>query len=406
MAVFCLWWQHELPVVLLPLIAAAAKNILDTGNCCHATSTVLKNWWTAWTEGSTADRMDAALAALQTPRSAEDLREVLQASPGECKMLQVLQLSAGQGEPGIPCVDNITLLHQAAHLFYNLYREKKPPSGWQEAGDGVLLWPELDAEFDPDQGQPGRGEYLRACGALLPRFLSVMAEISEAWFQHQRVSWSCIACDCLALPVHLTGRQFDRVFSSNVADHVGVPALALALAPLGGELQVCLSNNLRALDLSGDIKTLFLKVHGITLEAGAAALGFAPHSADQDKVYLKPCEVQTPAALEALRRWPAESARRLYRCPRPDGDTLRRLPGHGNQIRSALHSLAGVRNAHRPLHRAHGCSSARSGCGGVSRSSRSCTQLTHAAGTVSTSVAASKDNAVTGEATLVEACGV
>eukprot|EP00439_Symbiodinium_sp_Y106_P047966 s4494_g6.t1 len=339
MAVFCLWWQHELPAVLLPLIAAAAKNILDTGNCCHAICTVLKRWWTAWmTAGNTAGRGDAELDVQETLTSeAEDLRQVLQASPGECedcKMREeVLQLFARQG---IPSVDNITLLHPAAHLFYNLYREKKPPEGWQEAGDGVLLWPELDAEFDPDQGQPSRGEYLRACGALLPRFLSVMAEISDGWFQRQRVSWSCIACDCLALPVNLKGRQFDRVFSSNVADHVGVPALALALAPLGGELQVCLSNNLRALDVSGDIKSLFLKMHGVTLEAGVAALGFASRSADQDKVYLKPCEVQTPAALEALRRWPAESARRLYRCPRPDGETLRRRMAHGDCMGMAI----------------------------------------------------------------------
>ena len=52
----------------------------------------------------------------------------------------------------------------------------------------------------------------------------------------------------------LQENSFHRIFTSNVADHVGLPSLILALGPLlcqDGRMTTCLNNNVKALDFNG-----------------------------------------------------------------------------------------------------------------------------------------------------------
>lgn len=60
-----------------------------------------------------------------------------------------------------------------------------------------------------------------------------------------QVEWSCLAGDCLLVSRELErGDGFHRIFTSNVADHVGIPSLVLAFRPLlaqSGWLLACLS---------------------------------------------------------------------------------------------------------------------------------------------------------------------
>ncbi|CAE7873643.1 unnamed protein product [Symbiodinium sp. KB8] len=240
--------RSELPVVLLPLIAAAAKSILDTGQSqsrnamqllsCYqycawaADSNVLKNWWTAWmTEGCDCPEVHSLIKSVFM---AGEHSEVLSAL-------------------NVPCLEASWNPFEAqAALRYE--KESTTPR------QAICLAFKGSLRLQLTAIATGTGKRsLPAGGRKLAMVFCYGLQLMDGYAQRNAVARTRVS------PVE--ARQFDRVFTSNVADHVGVPALALALAPLGGELLVCLSNNLRALDLSGDIKALFLKMHGITLEA-------------------------------------------------------------------------------------------------------------------------------------------
>lgn len=217
-----------------------------------------------------------------------ELQEVLQTAD----LSQSDLAEAAEAFAHAPCVFNLTLQHTSARLQYNLHSGQAVPSGWQDAGDGVLLWPPLpeDEEFDPDAGAPGRAEYLGALTKLLPRSAQALAALAP-WGGSLR--WSVRAGDCLAL--RWSGKtRFERVFTSNVADHVGVVNLVVALVPVlevpDGRLEVCLSNNLKALDLQGDIFSLFPKLYNLTVEEVSDLLGIRCESPQRDQLWIYPRE--------------------------------------------------------------------------------------------------------------------
>ncbi|CAJ1428675.1 unnamed protein product, partial [Effrenium voratum] len=313
LAIFSIWWLHELPSPLLPLMCRAAAQAKAQG-CCRTKAT-LESWCAMWSQTSSG--------------AGSELQEVLQAAQLEGN---VKEAASNLVEEGMPVVVNSTLRHAAARLEYNLH-SGHVSAGWEEAGDGVLLWPGLDEadEFDADRGQPNRDEYLAACAKLLPLFVAALSKVGT-WFQQGRAHWRCQAGDCLALLDDLPGSAgFHRIFTSNVADHVGVPSLALKLLPFletHGRLVACLSNNLKAVDFGGDTESLFPKLHGVTLEAAAKALG-AKHQSCGDQVWLQPKEAAAEDS-KALLDLIVFSADRLYRCPQPADETIRRRMEHGD----------------------------------------------------------------------------
>jgi len=354
LAAFCLWWSHELPKVLLPILvrcaAAQAAAVVGTARrCCSATSQVLRDWAAAWDT--------AALPA--TPQETQDLQEVLSAL-GRLDRYDLVDLITDALQGG--CVDNVTLQHPAARLDYGLYHERSAPEGWNAAGDGVLLWPEppTEEEFSTTnlgQAQPPRAEYVAALATLLPRFFDAVEPLAEHWLESGHLDCRFLAGDCLELPRTLaavmeppepasassatgssSSRGFHRVYTSNVADHVGLPALAKSMGVLlegggRGMLSFSLSNNLRALDRQGDVASLIQKLHGASLNAVAAACGLtvvreegSTRGADQERdlaaLRSAGAEELPGAAAEALRTWPLECTRRLYRCPPPDPDAV------------------------------------------------------------------------------------
>mmetsp|Transcript_25191 Transcript_25191/g.79408 ORF Transcript_25191/g.79408 Transcript_25191/m.79408 type:complete len:820 (+) Transcript_25191:107-2566(+) len=319
LAVFAVWWTHELPVALTPLLASTASEAAAMGACCPATTLVLQRWAALW-------------SAPQAAQPASDLKSVFEATG--LSVLGLADAACAVLQDG--CIANGTLQHDAARLDYGLYCEHTPPEGWGPAGDGVLLWPEVpfEEEFPTDGVQPPRSDYLAALARQLPSFARTIDQIMQMWTEPGQLDCEYVAGDCLSLALRLTG-CFHRIFTSNVADHVGVPALALSLGGLlhaGGELRASLSNNIRALDSQGEARSLVEKLHGISLEALAAVFGLqlgAHEDAEPDQVFLAAGPPDRPVP-ESLQQWPAECARRLYRCPPPDPETLRRRVAHGD----------------------------------------------------------------------------
>ncbi|CAE8627276.1 unnamed protein product [Polarella glacialis] len=273
-AAFVLWWMHDLPASILPLLAGVAHAAAAGGKLSSSRSTEL-----------------VARSDLQEVISNVDLQA--------CGLLQ------------------------AADEFLHVDGEVEPD------------------EFDPDVGQPPRAVYLLALSRLLPRFVAICSAAAEGWLEPGHAKCEFVAGDCLTLPEKVAG-GFHRIFTSNVADHVGVPALALGLGPLlveEGQLRASLSNNLRALCSSGDAHSLFPKLHGVSLEDAAAALGFqvqvpscaAGHTPDQVRLVFAGTEALQHSA-GALKLWPAECARRLYRCPKADITTIRRRAAQGEVL--------------------------------------------------------------------------
>ncbi|CAK9084069.1 unnamed protein product [Durusdinium trenchii] len=290
------------------------------------TRQVLQKWIQQW-------RSDAGFTGTE-------LQEVLQTAD----LSQSDLAEAAEAFAHAPCVFNLTLQHTSARLQYNLHSGQAVPSGWQDAGDGVLLWPPLpeDEEFDPDAGAPGRAEYLGALTKLLPRSAQALAALAP-WGGSLR--WSVRAGDCLAL--RWSGKtRFERVFTSNVADHVGVVNLVVALVPVlevpDGRLEVCLSNNLKALDLQGDIFSLFPKLYNLTVEEVSDLLGIRCESPQRDQLWIYPreaVEATETRPSRALVDWLVSSTGRLYRCPSPDPETLLRRRAHGDVLGMALRFL-------------------------------------------------------------------
>ncbi|CAE8684826.1 unnamed protein product [Polarella glacialis] len=340
LAAFVLWWMHDLPASILPLLAGVAHAAAAGGACCPATSAVLRQWASVW---SSAGKLSSSRSTELVARS--DLQEVISnVDLQACGLLQAAdEFLHVDGEVCLNFTANITLQHQLARLDYGLHAGHVTPTGWEAAGDGVLLWPESvePDEFDPDVGQPPRAVYLLALSRLLPRFVAICSAAAEGWLEPGHAKCEFVAGDCLTLPEKVAG-GFHRIFTSNVADHVGVPALALGLGPLlveEGQLRASLSNNLRALCSSGDAHSLFPKLHGVSLEDAAAALGFqvqvpscaAGHTPDQVRLVFAGTEALQHSA-GALKLWPAECARRLYRCPKADITTIRRRAAQGEVL--------------------------------------------------------------------------
>ncbi|CAK9084987.1 unnamed protein product [Durusdinium trenchii] len=324
LSIFTVWWLHELPMPAVPLLCHAAEQAQKS--CCTGTRQVLQKWIQQW-------RSDAGFTGTE-------LQEVLQTAD----LSQSDLAEAAEAFAHAPCVFNLTLQHTSARLQYNLHSGQAVPSGWQDAGDGVLLWPPLpeDEEFDPDAGAPGRAEYLGALTKLLPRSAQALAALAP-WGGSLR--WSVRAGDCLAL--RWSGKtRFERVFTSNVADHVGVVNLVVALVPVlevpDGRLEVCLSNNLKALDLQGDIFSLFPKLYNLTVEEVSDLLGIRCESPQRDQLWIYPreaVEATETRPSRALVDWLVSSTGRLYRCPSPDPETLLRRRAHGDVLGMALRFL-------------------------------------------------------------------
>ena len=163
-SMFALWWLHELPARSLALLSEAAK--LAEARCCSKTKAIIDFWLSSWDEAprESGNELAAVAKELQSSRQwPHDIQE---------SMAWLL-------EGGF--VENTSLQHHAARLQYNLHASKEAPSGWDNAGDGVLLWPNLDEEFDPDQGPPSRDEYIAALAKLFPRFLEALMALQD-WF--------------------------------------------------------------------------------------------------------------------------------------------------------------------------------------------------------------------------------
>lgn len=359
-AAFALWWSHELPAMLLPMLVNVAEAVASDGSCCPATAKTLRQWAACWS----ADAGEAQAAA-KPPSPSQDLAEVLAGTPAlELSAVSAAVLAGGRKSLVSGCVDNCTLQHLPASLDYGLYRERAAPAGFQAAGDGLLLWPDVpaDEEFTTDSGQPLRAEYVAVMSRHVARFADALDSVSEHWLEPGRVRCDFVAGDCLTLPGRIVG-GFHRVFTSNVADHVGIPGLALSLGPFLrprsaeptgvaagahedgiGEIRASLSNNLRALDSSGAAHgSLCLKLHGATLDTVAAACGLGVRVeglSDADQVVLRNWPLPDGSRMaEALRTWPAECARRLYRCPPPDAQTVARRVAQG-ECRGMAHRYA------------------------------------------------------------------
>ena len=312
LTIFALWWLHELPLKALPLLCQAAKRA--QGHSCSKTEEVLKKWIQTW----------------DAPHSynGSELQQIVSKADLAKSNLEVAK-SFTLDEA---VVSNITLRHDAARLYYNLHSGFCVPDGWEEAGDGVLLWPNLDEseEFDPDEGTPSEADYLAALAKLLPRFMSTLSSLAEWSF---KVKWRCVAGDCLS--VELPG-PFHRIFTSNVADHVGVVNLVLALVPLlheDGKMQICLSNNLKALDFNGDIFSLFPKLYNLTVETLGHHFGLHSSPGSRDQLWIQRAQ---PSQLiddqKTQKTWLLDVARRLYRCPAADEETLKRRMDYGDVL--------------------------------------------------------------------------
>lgn len=319
LSAFLLWWSHELPVASLGLLAEAATSAAAHG-CCDATIAILHEWALEWKDPSHSVPL-------------RDLPEVFRQDFSSWNLQHHVDCLIASGG-----VDNITLQHRRARLDYGLYKERVPPQDYDKAGDGVLLWPErgADEEFATDDGQPSRQDYLGQLSRNLLPFLDKTCSLAQEWFEPDHVQCHFVSGDCLRLPSKLVDRvgSIHRVFTSNVADHVGVPALALSLGRLlcvHGQLWASLSNNLRALDSAGDVRSLFQKLHGVSLEDGAVACGLRALPGDStapDLVFLqRPSEGSV--SMKHVLTWPAECARRLYRCPPPDPHTVARRAAQG-----------------------------------------------------------------------------
>ena len=166
-SIFALWWLHELPARSLPLLSQAAKGV--QASCCSKTKAMIDLWLSSWNEASPESGSELADVAKEVESS--------KAWPKDMQESMAWLLEGG-------FVENISLQHQAARLQYNLHASKAAPIGWEHAGDGVLLWPNLEEEFDPDQGPPSRAEYIAALAKLLPRFLEAIMALQD-WFPHK-----------------------------------------------------------------------------------------------------------------------------------------------------------------------------------------------------------------------------
>eukprot|EP00929_Paragymnodinium_shiwhaense_P120243 TRINITY_DN92162_c0_g1_i1.p1 TRINITY_DN92162_c0_g1~~TRINITY_DN92162_c0_g1_i1.p1 ORF type:complete len:850 (-),score=104.47 TRINITY_DN92162_c0_g1_i1:407-2956(-) len=331
---FELWWSHEIPVAHLSMLIAAASSLSSAAHCCGATRATLEKWKDEWHKLTEAGRQTVGNTPPEQRFSSKDLRVVYEANDMEkyaCSAEQILKDG---------CIDNITLQKPSAKLDYGLYKERRAPEGFISAGDGVLLWPEVasDAEFETRAGQPCRAEYLAALSALFPRFFEELVSVAKRWFQHGLVKCRHIAGDCQALPAVLERNSFDRIFTSNVADHVGLPALALSLGPLlktGGWIMMSLSNNLRALDSTGTAESLCQIIYGIPLDSLACACGLratAVKDVDPDVIFLEKAANAEPLSAASRRDWLLASARRLYRCPLGDPKTVAKRMADGECI--------------------------------------------------------------------------
>eukprot|EP00435_Cladocopium_sp_Y103_P020496 s1453_g5.t1 len=317
--IFALWWFHELPLQALPLLRAAAAAAKP--KCCSATRAMLEMWSEQW-QAATGEQafegseMEEVLRSVQLDSMPPAFSEIL----GTPKTSWLKQ----------PVTCNVTLRHSSARLQYQLHRGLNAKGdAWQLCSDGVLLWPE---EMLEPEGLATREAYLGALAKLFPPFAAKLLELHQQLGEICSLEWSCVAGDCLA-----TG-PFQRIFTSNVADHVGLPGLVLALAPLlcpGGKLSCSLNNNLKALDFNGDVVSLVPKLHGIDLQTFAQHMGVTCEKVEgvQDQLWITrtPLEM-TPADSDALASWILHSASQLHRCPAPDPETLRRRAAEGEAL--------------------------------------------------------------------------
>ncbi|CAL1161440.1 unnamed protein product [Cladocopium goreaui] len=313
--IFALWWFHELPLDALPLLRAAAAAALP--RCCSATGAVLEMWSEQWRAATGEQAFEGS-----------EMEEVL----GSVQF----DLPPGFSETGWlkqPVTCNATLRHSSARLQYQLHRGLDAGSdGWQLCSDGVLLWPE---EMLEPEGLATREAYLGALAKLFPPFAAKLLQLHQQ-LRESSLEWSCVAGDCLVIARQLEASgPFHRIFTSNVADHVGLPGLVLALAPLlvpGGKLSCSLNNNLKALDFNGDVVSLVPKLYGIDLQTFAQHMGVTCEKVEgaQDQLWItRSSSEMLPADGTALASWILHSTSQLHRCPAPDPETLRRRGASG-----------------------------------------------------------------------------